>query len=82
MVLKLPFDLTRFFMGLLLLCVLAGEALNRYRLVIRREAHAMMEMFPLILATILHRRNAAADRRLWASMSSSVPACSTSVSRA
>jgi ABC-type uncharacterized transport system permease subunit len=35
-VMKLPFDLTRFFMGLLLICVLAGEALNRYRLVIRR----------------------------------------------
>lgn len=39
-VMKLPFDLTRFFMGLLLLCVLAGEALNRYRLVIRREVRA------------------------------------------
>jgi ABC-type uncharacterized transport system permease subunit len=36
-VMKLPFDLTRFFMGLLLICVLAGEALNRYRLVIRRD---------------------------------------------
>ncbi len=36
-VMKLPFDLTRFFMGLLLMCVLAGEALNRYRLVIRKE---------------------------------------------
>lgn len=35
--LKLPFDLTRFFMGLLLLCVLVGESLNRYRLEIRRE---------------------------------------------
>ena len=35
--LKLPFDLTRFFMGLLLLCVLLGESLNRYRLEIRRE---------------------------------------------
>lgn len=34
--LKLPFDLTRFFMGLLLLCVLVGESLNRYRLEIRR----------------------------------------------
>lgn len=34
--LKLPFDLTRFFMGLLLLSVLAGESLNRYRLEIRR----------------------------------------------
>lgn len=33
--LKLPFDLTRFFMGLLLLCVLVGESLNRYRLEIR-----------------------------------------------
>ncbi len=33
--LKLPFDLTRFFMGLLLLCVLLGESLNRYRLEIR-----------------------------------------------
>lgn len=30
--LKLPFDMTRAFMGLLLLCVLAGEALTRYRL--------------------------------------------------
>jgi len=36
--LKLPFDLTRFFMGLLLLCVLLGESLNRYRLEIRRES--------------------------------------------
>lgn len=36
-VMKLPFDLTRFFMGLLLICVLAGEALNRYRLVIRQD---------------------------------------------
>lgn len=35
--LKLPFDLTRFFMGLLLLCVLVGESLNRYRLEIRRD---------------------------------------------
>ena len=34
--LKLPFDLTRFFMGLLLMCVLLGETLNRYRLEIRR----------------------------------------------
>lgn len=34
--LKLPFDLTRFFMGLLLLCVLVGESLNRYRLEIRK----------------------------------------------
>jgi simple sugar transport system permease protein len=34
--LKLPFDLTRVFMGLLLLFVLAGESLNRYRLVITR----------------------------------------------
>jgi len=31
--LKLPFDMTRAFMGLLLLCVLAGEALTRFRLV-------------------------------------------------
>lgn len=31
--LKLPFDMTRAFMGLLLLSVLAGEALTRYRLV-------------------------------------------------
>ncbi|HRK23844.1 MAG TPA: ABC transporter permease [Beijerinckiaceae bacterium] len=31
--LKLPFDMTRAFMGLLLLCVLTGEALTRYRLV-------------------------------------------------
>jgi len=30
--LKLPFDMTRAFMGLLLLSVLAGEALTRYRL--------------------------------------------------
>ena len=30
--LKLPFDMTRAFMGLLLLCVVAGEALTRYRL--------------------------------------------------
>lgn len=30
--LKLPFDMTRAFMGLLLLCILAGEALTRYRL--------------------------------------------------
>jgi general nucleoside transport system permease protein len=36
-VLKLPFDLTRFFMGLLLLCVLLGESLNRYKLVLKRE---------------------------------------------
>ena len=36
--LKLPFDLTRFFMGMLLLCVLAGESLNRYRLEFRKEA--------------------------------------------
>lgn len=35
--LKLPFDLARFFMGLLLLCVLVGESLNRYRLEIRHE---------------------------------------------
>jgi ABC-type uncharacterized transport system permease subunit len=35
--LKLPFDLTRFFMGLLLICVLAGESLNRYRLEFRKE---------------------------------------------
>lgn len=28
--LKLPFDLTRFFMGLLLICVLVGESLERY----------------------------------------------------
>lgn len=35
--LKLPFDLTRFFMGLLLLCVLVGESLERYSLEIRRE---------------------------------------------
>ena len=34
---KLPFDLTRFFMGLLLLCVLVGESLNKYRLEIRRS---------------------------------------------
>lgn len=34
--LKLPFDMTRTFMGLLLLCVLAGEALTRYRLEWRR----------------------------------------------
>ena len=34
--LKLPFDMTRAFMGLLLLSVLAGEALTRYRLVWRR----------------------------------------------
>lgn len=34
--LKLPFDMTRAFMGLLLLCVLAGEALTRYRLEWRR----------------------------------------------
>lgn len=33
--LKLPFDMTRAFMGLLLLCVLAGEAMTRYRLVRR-----------------------------------------------
>jgi simple sugar transport system permease protein len=33
--LKLPFDMTRAFMGLLLLSVLAGEALTRYRLVWR-----------------------------------------------
>ena len=31
--LKLPFDMTRAFLGLLLLCVLAGEALTRFRLV-------------------------------------------------
>lgn len=37
-VMKLPFDLTRFFMGMLLLFVLAGESLNRYRLVILRRA--------------------------------------------
>lgn len=30
--LKLPFDMTRAFMGLLLLCVLAGEALTRFEL--------------------------------------------------
>ncbi|MCA0401529.1 MAG: ABC transporter permease [Proteobacteria bacterium] len=36
-VLKLPFDLTRFFMGLLLICVLVGESLERYRIVIRRK---------------------------------------------
>lgn len=35
--LKLPFDLTRFFMGLLLLCVLAGESLNRYQLTFARR---------------------------------------------
>lgn len=35
--LKLPFDLTRFFMGLLLICVLVGESLDRYRIVIRRD---------------------------------------------
>lgn len=35
--LKLPFDLTRFFMGLLLICVLLGESLNRYQIAIRRE---------------------------------------------
>lgn len=35
--LKLPFDLTRFFMGLLLLCVLVGESFNRFSLEIRRE---------------------------------------------
>lgn len=35
--LKLPFDLTRVFMGLLLLFVLAGESLNRYRIVIGRR---------------------------------------------
>ncbi len=35
--LKLPFDLTRFFMGLLLIAVLAGESLNRYRLEFRKE---------------------------------------------
>ncbi|MCA0423832.1 MAG: ABC transporter permease [Proteobacteria bacterium] len=29
--LKLPFDMTRAFMGLLLLCILAGEALTRYK---------------------------------------------------
>lgn len=34
--LKLPYDLTRFFMGLLLLCILAGESLERYRVIIRR----------------------------------------------
>ncbi len=34
--LKLPFDLTRFFMGMLLLFVLVGESLNRYQLEIRR----------------------------------------------
>lgn len=34
--LKLPFDLTRVFMGMLLIFVLAGESLNRYRLVIVR----------------------------------------------
>lgn len=33
--LKLPFDMTRAFMGLLLLAILAGEALTRYRLVWR-----------------------------------------------
>ena len=33
--LKLPFDMTRAFMGLLLLGILAGEALTRYRLVWR-----------------------------------------------
>lgn len=36
--LKLPFDLTRFFMGLLLMIVLVGESLNRYRVVIERRA--------------------------------------------
>ena len=36
-VLKLPFDLTRFFMGLLLLCVLLGDSLNRYAIVITRR---------------------------------------------
>lgn len=36
--LKLPFDLTRFFMGLLLLCVLVGESLERYRIVLRRNS--------------------------------------------
>ncbi|HRE19798.1 MAG TPA: ABC transporter permease [Rhabdaerophilum sp.] len=35
--LKLPFDLTRFFMGLLLTCVLVGESLDRYSLEIQRE---------------------------------------------
>jgi ABC-type uncharacterized transport system permease subunit len=35
--LKLPFDLTRFFMGLLLVCVLVGESLNRYAIEFRRE---------------------------------------------
>lgn len=35
--LKLPFDLTRFFMGLLLICVLVGESLDRYDLQIERE---------------------------------------------
>ena len=34
--LKMPFDMTRAFMGLLLLCVVAGEALTRYRLEWRR----------------------------------------------
>jgi general nucleoside transport system permease protein len=38
--LKLPFDLTRFFMGLLLVCVLVGESLNRYRLELRRGSAA------------------------------------------
>lgn len=36
-VLKLPFDLTRFFMGLLLMCVLLGESLNRYSIQIVRR---------------------------------------------
>jgi simple sugar transport system permease protein len=33
--LKLPFDLARFFMGLLLICVLVGESLERYEIRVR-----------------------------------------------
>jgi len=36
-VMKLPFDLTRFFMGMLLLCVLLGESLNRYEIKLVRR---------------------------------------------
>ncbi|MCA1953020.1 MAG: ABC transporter permease [Hyphomicrobiales bacterium] len=34
--LKLPLDLARFFMGLLLICILLGESLERYRIRFRR----------------------------------------------